>query len=128
MKKLKINVVAGIINIVGTFLYFFSLFMIGNFTGAIGASDDTELLLNMFLLFAIVAIVINFISFFQSKNVKIRLFGPIFGLIGHAIYLVCGTYLAWVSMVLSLVAAIFILKDNNYSILDTIKHEEKDGD
>lgn len=128
MKKLRINVVAGIINIAGTFLYFFSLFMVGNFTGAIGVSDDTELLLNMFLLFAIVAIVINFVSFFQSKNVKIRLFGPILALIGHAIYLVCGTYLAWVSMVFSLVAAIFILKDNNYFILDTIKYEEKDRD
>lgn len=128
MKKLRINVVAGIINIAGTFLYFFSLFMVGNFTGAIGVSDDTELLLNMFLLFAIVAIVINFVSFFQSKNVKIRLFGPILALIGHAIYLVCGTYLAWVSMVFSLLAAIFILKGNNYFILDTIKHEEKDRD
>ena len=114
LKKLKINIVCGVIDIVATFLYFFSLFLIGTFSGAIGASDGTETLSQFFLIFAIISIVFHFVSFFQSKKFHIRLLGTIFGFIGHAIYLVCGAYLAWLALFFSLIGGIFLFKDNHY--------------
>ena len=117
LKKLKINIVCGVIDIVATFLYFFSLFLIGTFSGAVGASDGTEALSQILLIFSILAIVLHIISFFQSKDVHIRLLGVVFGLIGHGIYLLSGAYFGWLAMIFTIVASVFILRDNHYSIL-----------
>ena len=120
LKKLKINIVCGILDIVASFLYFFSLFLIGTFSGAIGASDGTEVLSQVLLIFAILFIVLHFISFFQSKKVHIRLLGTIFGLVGHGIYLVSGAYLGWLAMIFTIVASVFLLRDNHYFVLDAL--------
>ncbi len=120
MKKLKINIVAGVIDIITTFLYFFSLFLVGTFSGAVGASDSTESFMHFLLIVAIVCIIIHLVSIFQSKNVRIRLIGPILGLIGHAIYLVCGTYLAWLALFFTLIGAIFLFRDNHYTDLEIL--------
>ena len=74
LKKLKINIVCGILDIVASFLYFFSLFLIGTFSGAIGASDGTEVLSQVLLIFAILFIVLHFISFRRNKIVHYRKF------------------------------------------------------
>ena len=123
LKRLKININAGIIDIVGTFLYFFSIFLVGVFNGAVGAGDSTEFLMTFLLIFAIISIVIHAVAFFQSKKVHIRLIGNSLGIIGHGIYLICGTYLGWLAMIFTVLAAVFVLKDNHYSILDTIVKE-----
>ena len=115
MKKLKINITCGVIDIITTLLYFFAVFLVGNFTGAIGPSDGTEALQQFLLIVAIVCIVIHFVSFFQSHNFKMRLLGPIFGLLGHVIYLIFGVYLAWLSIIFTLLGAIFLFKDNHYT-------------
>ena len=120
LKRLKINIVAGIIDIVGTFLYFFSLFLIGTFSGAEGASDSTEFLMTFLLIFSIIAIVFHIVALIQSKKVHIRLIGNSFGIIGHGIYLICGTFLGWLAMIFTVLSAVFVLKDTPYSILDTI--------
>ena len=121
LKKLKINIVCGILDIVASFFFFFSLFLIGTFSGAIGASDGTEVLSQVLLIFAILFIVLHFISFFQSKKVHIRLLGTIFGLVGHGIYLVSGAYLGWLAMIFTIVASVFLLRDNHYFVLDAVE-------
>ena len=121
LKKLKINIACGVLDILASFLYFFSLFLIGTFNGAIGASDGTETLSQMLLIFAIVVIVLHIVAFFQSKKVHIRLLGVIFGLVGNGIYLLSGAYLGWIAMIFTIIASVFILRDNHYSVLDTIK-------
>ena len=121
LKKLKINIVCGILDIVASFLYFFFFFFIGTFSGAIGASDGTEVLSQVLLIFAILFIVLHFISFFQSKKVHIRLLGTIFGLVGHGIYLVSGAYLGWLAMIFTIVASVFLLRDNHYFVLDAVE-------
>ncbi len=128
MKKLKINLVAIIINLIGAMLYLFSLFMVDNYSKTLGVSNDKELLLNIFLVFAILAIVINLISFFQSKKVKIKIIGQLLGLIGHTFYLICGIYLAWISMIFSFLASFLIFKNNNYKDLNTLKKYKKEID
>ena len=117
LKKLKINTACGIVDIVASFFYFFSFFLIGTFSGAIGASDGTEALSQILLIFAILSIVLHIVSFFQSKKVHIRLLGVILGLVGHGIYLVSGAYLGWLAMIFTIVASVFILRDNHYSVL-----------
>ena len=117
MEKLKINIACGIIDILASFFYFFSLFLIGTFTGAIGASDGTEVLSQMLLIFSIIAIVMHFVPFFQSKKVHIRLVGSILGLIGHGIYLLSGAYFGWLAMIFTIISSVFLFKDNHYSVL-----------
>ena len=48
----------------------------------------------------------------QSKKVHIRLIGNSFGIIGHGIYLICGTFLGWLAMIFTVLSAVFVLKDN----------------
>ena len=96
------------------------MFLVGTFSGAVGASDSTESFMHFLLIVAIVCIIIHLVSIFQSKNVRIRLIGPILGLVGHAIYLVCGTYLAWLALFFTLIGAIFLFRDNHYTDLEIL--------
>ena len=71
-----------------------------------------ETMRNILLVFAAVCMVLHIVGLVQSKKVGIKLTGNILGIIGHAIYLLLGAALGWVAMILTIISAVFTLKDN----------------
>ena len=116
MKKLGINTAAGVLDIIASIVYFLAIFvLVGSaieegFTT--GQTSGTETMRNILLVFAAVCMVLHIVGLVQSKKVGIKLTGNILGIIGHAIYLLLGAALGWVAMILTIISAVFTLKDN----------------
>ncbi len=116
VKKLGINTAAGVLDIIASIVYFLAIFiLVGSaieegFTT--GQTSGTETMRNILLVFAAVCMVLHIVGLVQSKKVGIKLTGNILGIIGHAIYLLLGAALGWVAMILTIISAVFTLKDN----------------
>ena len=112
--KLKINTWAGIFDIVASVFYLVGPFM--GFSVAIseafdGAAPGSSSAFGSFALcFALVGLILHIVALVKSKKVNISLTGNILGIIAHAIVLVLGLLFAFPAMVLSILSAVFTLK------------------
>lgn len=118
MKKLGINTAAGVIDIIGAVIYLIAIFvLVGAAVSEVlttGDTSSTELIRNLFLVYAAVGVILHIVGLVQSKKVGIKLAGNILGIIGHAIYLLLGAAFGWLAMILVIISAVFTLKDNKY--------------
>lgn len=113
MKKgLSINVLAGILDILGAIIYFFAMFII--IVGSLGTKDGSGggTAATIFIVFAVISLIVHIIALIQSKKAQLKTSGHIIGIIGHALYAVLGALLGIPAMVLCIIAAVFTLKNN----------------
>ncbi|MEF9935281.1 MAG: hypothetical protein RR789_08405 [Clostridium sp.] len=112
--KLQINKYTGIFDIVASVIYFIAPFigMSAAFGEAFGevAEGSTSATATVVLLIALAGLVLHIVAFVKSKKAGISNTGNILGIIANAIYLLLGMLLAFPAMVLSILAAIFTLK------------------
>ena len=112
--KLKINTWAGIFDIVASVFYLvgpfmgFSVAMSEAFDGA--APGSSSAFGSFALCFALVGLILHIVALVKSKKVNISLTGNILGIIAHAIVFVLGLLFAFPAMVLSILSAVFTLK------------------
>ena len=112
--KLKINTWAGIFDIVASVFYLVGPFM--GFSVAVseafdGAAPGSSSAFGSFALcFALVGLILHIVALVISKKVNISLTGNILGIIAHAIVFVLGLLFAFPAMVLSILSAVFTLK------------------
>ena len=106
---LKLNKAAGILDIIAIFV------LVGaavNEAMTTGQTSSTEMLRNVLLVFSAVCLVLHIVALVKSKPLGIKITGNILGIIGHAIYLLLGALFGWVAMILTILSAVFTLKDN----------------
>ena len=112
--KLNINTWAGIFDIVASVFY-----LVGPFMGigvAISEAFDvaatgSSLAFGSFALcFALAGLILHIVALVKSKKANISLTGNILGIIANAIVLVLGLLFAFPAMVLSILSAVFTLK------------------
>lgn len=118
-KSLKINTLAGILDILGSIIYFFAVFII--FAGAFGSEDGSgaSMAANVMLMYAVVCLVIHIVGLIKSKKEGMKTTGHILGIIGHGIYAVAGALVGGLpGMILCILSAVFTLK-NNKKIVET---------
>lgn len=115
--KLKINTAAGILDIIGSVLYLIAPFaLVDNAIGeAVGGAEEgsTSGLATVFMIFAIATLIVHIVAFVKSKKVAISNVGNTLGIIGHALYVLLGIFMAIPALVLSILAAIFTLRQKN---------------
>ena len=113
---LKLNKAAGILDIIASVLYFIAIFVLVGATVneamTTGQTSSTEMLRNVLLVFSAVCLVLHIVALVKSKPLGIKITGNILGIIGHAIYLLLGALFGWVAMILTILSAVFTLKDN----------------
>ncbi len=118
MKGLGINKAAGILDIIASVMYFLAIFIIvGAAVNDVVSNGDVELtgaqvFGYVMLGFAAVCVVLHIVGLVQSKKAGMKLTGNILGIIGHAIYFLFGAAFGWVAMILTILSAVFTLKDN----------------
>ncbi|MTP79787.1 hypothetical protein GMB70_14160 [Turicibacter sanguinis] len=112
--KLKINTIAGIFDIIASVMYFIAPVVgIGAaFSEAFEATEagSTESLATGFMVFALIGLVLHIVALVKSKKANISNVGNILGIIANAIVLVLGLLLAFPAMVLSILSAVFTLR------------------
>ena len=112
--KLNINTWAGIFDIVASAFYLAGPLM--GFSVAITAAFDvaaagSSLTFGSFALcFALAGLILHIVALVKSKKANISLTGNILGIIANAIVLVLGLLLAFPAMVLSILSAVFTLR------------------
>ena len=112
--KLKINTWAGIFDIVASVFYLvgpfmgFSVAMSEAFDGV--APGSSSAFGSFALCFALVGLILHIVALVKSKKVNISLTGNILGIIAHAIVFVLGLLFAFPAMVLSILSAVFTLR------------------
>ena len=112
--KLKINTWAGIFDIVASVYYLVAPFM-GVGVAVSEAFDvataGSSLAFGSFALcFALAGLILHIVALVKSKKVNISLTGNILGIIANAIVLVLGLLFAFPAMVLSILSAVFTLR------------------
>ncbi|MDD8049615.1 MAG: hypothetical protein PHH04_08515 [Thomasclavelia sp.] len=109
--KLKVNTIAGILDIIGAVLYAFAIFVI---LGSAFSTDTstTEGVSTFFLVYAVVSVVVHIYGLVKSKQNNMPIAGHVLGIIEHGIYAALGALLGIVAMILVIIAAVFTLKDN----------------
>lgn len=111
---LKINIIAGIFDIIASIVYLIApIIGIGTaFSEAFEATEagSTESFVTGFMLFALMGLILHILALFKSKKANISNTGNILGIIANAIVLVLGILLAFPAMVLSILSAVFTLK------------------
>lgn len=118
--KLKINTWSGIFDIVASVFYLVGPFM--GFGVAVseafdGAAIGSSLAFGSFALcFALVGLVLHIVALVKSKKVGISLTGNILGIVANAIVLCLGLLFAFPAMVLSILSAVFTLKQKQVEI------------
>ena len=111
--KLKINTWAGIFDIVASVFYLVGPFM--GFSVAIseafdGAAGFSSAFGTIALCFTLVGLILHIVALVKSKKANISLTGNILGIIANAIVLVLGLLFAFPAMVLSILSAVFTLR------------------
>ncbi|CAD5898337.1 MULTISPECIES: transporter [Carnobacterium] len=115
MKKLGINVAAGILDIINTILVGLSWFVVG--TAAVGeALDDsaagvTSGVAIIFYGMVGIGLIVHIVALVMSKKVGISITGHVVGIIGCALFLFT-MLLALPAFVLLIIAAVFSLKQS----------------
>lgn len=112
--KLKINTIAGVLDIIASVIYasilFMAFFVPPTSNGDI---DIGHLLLGVImLLFPIICTGIHIYGLVKSKQNNMKISGHVLGIIGHLLCLLTGYLLFIPAMVLSILAAVFTLKNN----------------
>ena len=112
--KLKINITAGIFDIIASVFYLFApIIGIGTaFSEAFDAAEagSTETIVTGFMGFAAICLILHIVALVKSKKAHISNVGNILGLIANALVLVLGLLLAFPAMVLSILSAVFTLR------------------
>lgn len=114
MKKLGINVAAGILDIINTILVGLSWFVVG--TAAVGeALDDSAAVTSgvaiIFYGMVGIGLIVHIVALVMSKKVGISITGHVVGIIGCALFLFT-MLLALPAFVLLIIAAVFSLKQS----------------
>ena len=118
--KLTINTVTGIFAIINVIvLSFYNTFLLTGYEGTEAESIMLGLLLFTILLMMIAALVLHIVGLVKSKKHGISIVGHILGIIGAAITLLTFTLLSVISIILFLLAAIFILQQKNVRAINT---------
>ena len=112
--KLKINTAAGIFDILASVFYLVAPFMgVGvAFSEAFETIEEgsASSFATGSMVFALVGLILHIIAFVKSKKANISNVGNILGIIANAIVLVLGLLLSFPAMVLSILSAVFTLK------------------
>lgn len=112
--KLKINIFAGIFDIIASVVYLFApIIGIGSaFSEAFEATEagSTESLALGFLGFALIGLILHIVALVKSKKANISNVGNILGIIANALVVVLGLLLSFPAMVLSILSAVFTLR------------------
>lgn len=121
MKGLGINKAAGILDIIASVLYFFAVYIIERsysnnvrdfLTNGNLDFTETKIIQYIFLGFAAVCLALHIIGLVLSKKQGMKIAGNILGIIGHSIYFLMGAEGGSVAMILTILSAVFTLKDN----------------
>ena len=119
-KKLAINLVAGIMDIVNIFLLSGSgifIIMASVMTMDTGASDETYVLIGLFyiasMIMAIAGLVLHIVALVQSKKVGISITGHVLGIVAYGVYIVSLAILGLPAIIVLVIAAIFTLMQKN---------------
>lgn len=109
--KLKINTVAGILDIIASVIYASALFII--LIVSFGTNGEgAYTIANGIVLFALVCAGVHVWGLSQSKENNMKISGHVLGIIGHAIYIFGGVVLSLPAMILTILAAVFTLVNN----------------
>lgn len=110
--KLKINTLAGILDILASIVYFFAIFII--FAGAFGTKDGegASSASTGMLVFAVICLAVHIYGLIQSKKNNMKITGHVIGIVGHGIYACLGALLGIPAMILTILAAVFTLINN----------------
>ena len=112
--KLNINTWAGIFDIVASVFY-----LVGPFMGIgvavseafeVAAAGSSLTFGSFALCFALAGLILHIVALVKSKKANISLTGNILGIIANAIVLVLGLLFAFPAMVLSILSAVFTLR------------------
>lgn len=111
---LKINTIAGIFDIIASIVYLIAPIVgIGTaFSEAFEAAESgsTESFATGVMIFALTGLILHIIALVKSKKANISNTGNILGIIANAIVLALGILLSFPAMVLSILSAVFTLK------------------
>ncbi|MDD9149826.1 transporter [Sporolactobacillus sp. CQH2019] len=113
-RKLKINVLAGVVDIVMAFLIMISWFAVifAAFGDATTGTHATGGVGTFFYICAAIALIIHVIALIRSRKSGISLVGHVLGIIGMGCFLIT-MFLALPAFVLAILAAIFSLLQKN---------------
>lgn len=124
-KTLKINIWAGIFDIINTILIAISWFVVlgSAFDEAFnGKSGSTQGIATFFYIMVGIGLILHLIAIFKSKKAGITIVGHILGIIGCALF-ICTMLLALPAFILLILAAIYTLMQKSNDNL-SIKIEE----
>ncbi|MBS4174209.1 transporter [Bacillus sp. FJAT-49736] len=115
-RKLKINVLAGIFDIINAFMIMISwgvvLFAAVGEAAANGSGHVTGGVAAVFYVIAIIGLILHIVGLVQSKKARISIVGHILGIIGCGCFVITMA-LAFPAFVLVVLAAIFTLRQKN---------------
>lgn len=113
-RKLKINVLAGVVDIVMAFLIMISWFAVifAAFGDATTGTHATGGVGTFFYICAAIALIIHVIALIRSRKSGISIVGHVLGIIGMGCFLIT-MFLALPAFVLAVLAAIFSLLQKN---------------
>lgn len=117
MKKLKINVAAAILDIIGASFYLIALILAFITQYFMDYLPLINLIFMIIWCFSIAGSIVGLISLIKSKNVMVPLSGVILGFVGHLTYFLLSIYLSPASIVLCILGAIFTFKNNKYQVI-----------
>ncbi len=124
MEKLKINTATGIVNIVMAVISligpgFTFLMGLGETLSTLGEDYSvTAGFIVFFRILFIIALILNIISLVKSKQNNFQITGQICGIVGAGLYILFGGWTAIASLVLFILAAVFVLKHKKINVVE----------
>lgn len=117
--KLKVNTIAGVLDIIASIVYAFSIVLI--FAGAVTTSkgEGATTMASGLLIFAVICLGVHIYGLIKSKQNNMKISGHVLGIIGHAIYACLGALLSLPAMILAILAAVFTFINNKPAIQQT---------